>query len=546
MSSGRLAVPVAALRRAAWVGWLPVLAWLVLFGLASIDLAQRQWTFSDNAYAPWLLGLALLLLALRAYQLDRSQPSASPGGALLWWAVGATLYAVGRSQQVELLTLLACIFLLVAVVLGLGGRQALVRLRFPIGFMLLALPYPSWVIDRLTSPLKVWISIGTEELLYALGYPVARSGVVLALGPYRLLVADACTGLHSLIFLTALGLLYLHLTGPRPRWHRALLVALLVPVSLLANGIRVVVLLLVTYYWGDAVGQAFWHDVAGLVLYMSAFGLLILSDGLLFRWMGSGAAAVRHPAALAGKQARRQADPQASGDSTRRRASLMLTVLLLLTAAATQGMKPRQMMAEREPMPSLEQLLPLQIGDWTHDQGADTLLVAADLQANVQRLYSQTLSRTYVNQQGDRIMLSIAYGGQQLGIELQAHRPEYCYVAQGFSLLEVQQSVLPLSGQSLDVRRLVAVQNGRVEPITYWMTVGRHTTLPGLGRKLVQLRYGLLGEIPDGVLVRISSLDRDSVRAYAIHANFAAALQQAVPGYLGLQAPLSVGELFQY
>ncbi len=546
MSSGRLAAPVAALRRAVWAGWLPVLAWLLLFGLASIDLAQRQWTFSDNAYAPWLLALALLLLVFRVYQLDRSQLSASPGAALLWWAVGAPLYAVGRSQQVELLTLLACIFLLAAVVLGLGGRWALARLRFPIGFMLLALPYPSWVIDRLTSPLKVWISIGTEELLYALGYPVARSGVVLALGPYRLLVADACTGLHSLVFLTALGLLYLHLTGPRPRWHRALLVALLVPVSLLANGIRVVVLLLVTYYWGDAVGQAFWHDVAGLVLYMSAFGLLVLADGLLFRWLGHEAAAARRPAALAGQQARRQEDRHESGDATRWRASLMLATLLLLTAVAAQGLKPRQMMAEREPMPSLEQLVPLQMGEWTHDQGADTLLVAADLQANVQRLYSQTLSRTYVNQQGDRIMLSIAYGGQQLGIELQAHRPEYCYVAQGFSLLEVQQSVLPLSGQSLDVRRLVAVQNGRVEPITYWMTVGRHTTLPGLGRKLVQLRYGLLGEIPDGVLVRISSLDRDSVRAYAIHANFAAALQQAVPGYLGLQAPLSVGELFQY
>lgn len=542
MSSGRwLNAPANVSRHAAWLGVLPVLAWLGLFGLAVMDLAQRQWILDENAYAPWLLALALLLLSVRAYPLKRSQTRASAGGALLWWAVGAPLYAVGRSQQIDLLTLLACIILLVAVVLGLGGRQALTRLRFPIGFMLFALPFPGWVIDRLTSPLKVWISQGAEVLLYALGYPVARSGVVLSLGPYRLLVADACTGLHSLIFLAALGLLYMHLTGPRQRWHQALLVAMLVPVSLLANGIRVVVLLLVTYYWGDAVGQAFWHDVAGLVLYVSAFGLLVLSDGLLFRWVQSGAKAAGTapgPAALAGKQsAGPAAVPAGEGGRARGSSSLILTVLLLLTAVAAQWLTPRQMMAEREPMPVLEQLVPQQMGEWLHDQGADTLLVAADLQANVQRLYSQTLSRTYVNAQGDRIMLSVAYGGRQLGNELQAHRPEFCYQAQGFSLLDAHQSVLPLAGQSLEVRRLVAVQHGRVEPITYWMTVGKQTTLPGLGRKLMQMRYGLLGEIPDGALVRISSLDGDSGRAYAMHANFVAALQQAVPGYLGMQAP---------
>lgn len=537
MSSGRwLNAPANLSHHAAWLGVLPVLAWLGLFGLAVMDLAQRQWILDENAYAPWLLALALLLFSVRAYPLKPSQGRVSTGGALLWWAVGAAFYAVGRSQQIDLLTLLACIILLVAVVLGLGGRQALARLRFPIGFMLFALPFPGWVIDRLTSPLKVWISQGAEVLLYALGYPVARSGVVLSLGPYRLLVADACTGLHSLIFLAALGLLYMYLTGPRQRWHHALLVSMLVPVALLANGVRVVVLLLVTYYWGDAVGQAFWHDVAGLVLYVSAFGFLVLSDGLLFRWVQSSANAAASPAALAGARSARQEAGPADGAPGRWRFSLVLTGLLLLTAAAAQGLTPRQMMAEREPMPALERLVPQQMGEWLHDQGADSLLVAADLQANVQRLYSQTLSRTYVNAQGDRIMLSVAYGGRQLGNELQAHRPEFCYQAQGFSLLDAHQSVLSLAGQSLEVRRLVAVQHGRVEPITYWMTVGKQTTLPGLGRKLMQMRYGLLGEIPDGALVRISSLDGDSGRAYAMHANFVAALQQAVPGYLGMQA----------
>lgn len=106
----------------------------------------------------------------------------------------------------------------------------------------------------------------------------------------------------------------------------------------------------------------------------------------------------------------------------------------------------------------------------------------------------------------------------------------------GLFLLDVHQSVLPLAGQDLDVRRLVAVQHGRVEPITYWMTVGKQTTLPGLGRKLAQMRYGLLGEIPDGALVHaFPAWTGDSGRAYAMHPNFVAALRQVLPGYLGLQ-----------
>ncbi len=519
-----LAVPAWAQRHRLWPAGLPVLAWLGLFGLALRDLAQREWSSHSNSYGPWLLGPALLLLALRTCQLIRSPAGWVAGSTWPWWALGVPLYAVGRSQQIELLTLLACVLLLVAVVLVLGGRQALARLRFPIGFMLLALPLPGWLIDRLTSPLKVWISQGAEGLLYALGYPVARSGVVLALGPYRLLVADACTGLHSLVFLVALGLLYLHLTGPRQRWHGLLLLAALVPLSLLANGIRVVLLLLLTYHWGDAVGQAFWHDLAGLLLYASAFGWLLWLDGLLSRGM--------RPAA--GGQAADPPPRRQGGDPARWRSSLLLTALLLSTAVAAQLLTPRRMMAERDPMPALEQLVPQQIGDWTHDRGAD-MLVAADLQANMQRLYGQTLSRTYVDPRGDRIMLSIAYGGWQLG-ELQAHRPEFCYQAQGFSLLEPRSDWLQLPGQTLGLRRLVAVQHGRVEPISYWMTVGRQTTLPGLGRKLAQLRHGLLGEIPDGVLVRISSLDGDSQRAYAVHDRFVAALQRAVPGHLGMKA----------
>lgn len=131
-------------------------------------------------------------------------------------------------------------------------------------------------------------------------------------------------------------------------------------------------------------------------------------------------------------------------------------------------------------------------------------------------------------------MLVIAYGNDQLGSVLQAHRPEACFKAQGFTLSAQHDAELGLEGgQPLKVRRLVAQLNARTEPITYWMAVGDRPTLPGLHRKLTQLRYGLRGQIPDGVLIRISSLSQDPAADFELHAQFIADLRQILPGKLG-------------
>ena len=160
-------------------------------------------------------------------------------------------------------------------------------------------------------------------------------------------------------------------------------------------------------------------------------------------------------------------------------------------------------------------------------------LVSPDLQASVQRIYSQTLNRIYVNARGERIMLAIAYGADQSGNELQVHRPEYCYKAQGFSLIEPADGRIATASGALPVRRLVARLGSRIEPITYWMTVGNETALPGFGRKLAQLRYGLRGQIADGMLIRISSLEANAGRAFRLHESFVADLEQALPENLG-------------
>lgn len=503
--------------RIAWV--LPTLALLAILLPTYHDAALQSWKQAENAYAPLLTALAFCLLAFRLRERGPAPEAGLPAPDLGLFAFGAALYVVGRSQRIDLLELGALIPLLAAVISMVYGRAALRKSRFALLFLLFSLPYPGWIIDGLSGPLKEWVSAAAESVLYAAGYPIARSGVVLALGQYRLLVADACSGLHSLIFLSALGLLYVHLGGFRPVWHRAALLTALLPIAVLANLIRVVTLLLLTYHFGDAVGQGYWHDLAGLILFISAFATLTGLDRTLARL---------RPAPAGKRESDTvRASTTAAGASLGR--SLSVALMLLATATAAIALAPAQLLAERRPLLDLESQIPQRLGGWTRDADADVLLVAPELRSSVERIYSQTIARTYVDREGRRIMLSIAYGGDQLGNALQAHRPEYCYKAQGFRLADSSDVTVPLRSGALPVRRLVARQGSRTEPITYWMTVGELPALPGIQRKLAQLRYGLRGEIADGMLIRISSLDDNPQNAFTLHASFITALQDALP-----------------
>jgi exosortase len=131
-------------------------------------------------------------------------------------------------------------------------------------------PLPGPVIDTLTSPLKQYVSIVVENILYYLNYPIARNGVVLSIGYYQLLVADACSGLNSMFSLSALGFLYLYLMQYRNWLRNGLILASILPIAFAANVVRVIIITLVTYYWGDEAGQGFIHGFAGIVLFIVA------------------------------------------------------------------------------------------------------------------------------------------------------------------------------------------------------------------------------------------------------------------------------------
>ena len=200
--------------------------------------------------------------------------------------------------------------------------------------------------------------------------------------------------------------------------------------------------------------------------------------------------------------------------------AVAIGALMMTSAALAVALKPSERMAEELPPISLEKIVPRQFSGWRIDDTIVPVSVSADVQARLDEIYSQTLSRTYANDQGQRIMLSIAYGADQSGDGNQVHRPEFCYTAQGFQLLSSRVGQLITAYGVLPVRRLLAVQGPRNEPITYWITIGDKATLPGVQRKLNQLRYGLTGVVPDGMLVRVSSINPDTDSAYELQAEF--------------------------
>ena len=208
--------------------------------------------------------------------------------------------------------------------------------------------------------------------------------------------------------------------------------------------------------------------------------------------------------------------------------ALVVLVLMMLAYAGAQAWRPHTHLADTRPKVDLETLFPKAFGDWTVDDRMPVQLVSPDTQAMLNKIYNQTLSRTYVNRKGDRIMLSVAYGGDQSDAT-RAHRPEVCYPAQGFQMMSSQTTQLNLGTHQLPVRQLVAKLGGRSEPITYWITVGERISITGTEQKLAQLSYSTRGVIPDGMLVRVSSIDTDVAGAYSRHQSFVGALVKAVP-----------------
>ena len=204
-------------------------------------------------------------------------------------------------------------------------------------------------------------------------------------------------------------------------------------------------------------------------------------------------------------------------------------VFALACAAAAGGavaLKPRRRAAQELLKIDLATQIPAEFEGWVIDKSIVPVLPNPEVQAKLDSIYTQVLARTYVNANGQRVMLSVAYGADQGSDATSVHRPEFCYSAQGFSVRAAGEARLEIDGQPLAVRRVVGSLGARIEPITYWVTMNDKAVLPGFERKMQQIWLGLQGQIPDGMLVRVSSIDPVLAKGFAVQEEFLAALHR--------------------
>lgn len=261
--------------------WFPALLGLVvLFVPTYVDLARTLWASEDQAHGPIILAVALFFFWHKRREIRELSPVSAGAGWPLF-VCGLLLYILGRSQDILLFEVGSQIPVVAGLLLILRGWAAIRILWFPLLFLIFMVPLPGAVVDTLTLPMKMGVSWAAEHILYSLGYPISRSGVILQIGQYKLLVADACAGLHTLFTLEALGLLYLHVVRHESLVRNVSLAVAIIPISFTANTIRVIALTLITYIYGDEAGQGFLHGFAGMVLFISALVLIIVLDTLL-------------------------------------------------------------------------------------------------------------------------------------------------------------------------------------------------------------------------------------------------------------------------
>jgi exosortase len=254
-----------------------------------IALGQQSWTLEIGAHGPIVLATGIWLLVHA--QREPNVLNSGEHGALAITApvvlLGLGLYVFGRAYDFLSLEAAGCYLVAVGLLHDAVGLARLRLLAFPLAYLAFIIPPPGWLIDQLTAPLQHFVSSVSTSVLAAFGYPIARNGVVIFIAQYQLLVEQACAGMNSIVGLTAITVFYIYILH-RSTWRYALLLmAFILPVAILTNICRVMALVLVTYYLGDAAAQGFLHGTTGIVLFSVALALMIGVDTLFQFVMGS-------------------------------------------------------------------------------------------------------------------------------------------------------------------------------------------------------------------------------------------------------------------
>lgn len=273
---------ISTLFRSTLHAWWPVILGILALYLPTLyELFNSLWTTEAQMHGPIIFLLSLWLISRSWNQLEQGGNLIASSAGWIIFISGLMLYVIGRTQNIIQFELGSIIPVLCGILLVKYGGRSLAIMWFPLFFLLFMIPLPGTIVIKLTMPMKIAVSYVAESMLYWAGMPIARSGVILQIGQYQLLVADACAGLQTLLTLEALGLFYMNVVRHTSVFRNISLAIMIIPISFTANVMRVLALSLITYYFGEAAGQGFLHTFAGVFLFLSALLLIIGIDNLL-------------------------------------------------------------------------------------------------------------------------------------------------------------------------------------------------------------------------------------------------------------------------
>ncbi|MBX3621792.1 MAG: exosortase B [Rhizobacter sp.] len=264
------------------------LAWLV-FGVAwgamylplYVWAAQGIWQTEEQGHGPLVLAVVVALFWKVRHGIQGAERRPAPWVGWPVFAAGLVAYAIGRTFDISVLAFGSQILVMAGALLLMQGGAGLKAAWFAVAYMAFLVPLPGMFVDAVTGPLKQWISVIVQHVLYAAGYPIANSGVILTIGQYQLMVADACSGLNSMFSLSALGTLFMYVMGRKSVVHNTIMLAAILPIAFFANIVRVILLVLLTYHFGDEAGQGFLHGAAGIMLMGVALLVFFVLDAVL-------------------------------------------------------------------------------------------------------------------------------------------------------------------------------------------------------------------------------------------------------------------------
>ena len=472
-----------SIRKPLMINTLPWILTAVLYAPVLFSLYHHAWEELDYTHAYFVLPLSLFIAWLKRRQLKELSARATPSpdkNAVIFLAFGIFLFIFGWRQNYLSLQTLSLIPVVYGMLRRLYPPEIARELRFPVFYLLLLVPPPLGILDQITLPMRYETSIASEWILRAMHYPVAREGLLLTVGGHEIFLGAPCSGLRSLITMSALGLAYVYFNRNDFRKNLILLVSI-VPLALLGNLIRVLVLCLITFYFGEKVGQGFFHDFSGLMVFLvMIFGLMLIEKILDKNSNFAGLRPSPEPASPAPQVLPEKFNPS--------RAYWVIALLLVAILIAFGLPKPKYQSAK-----ILHEItLPKNLLNWTSLDVSNKL----DSRDDRYKFMSDIFARIYGNSDGKSLLFIVLDAGN-------FHHPRVCFGSSGFNLTELPDIPLsPFADFTFNAKTLWARKGEQNVLIVYWMCIDRKQ-VNWAEQKINQFWTSLTNQRKTGLMMRM-------------------------------------------